>query len=151
VRYHRGTVVESLAQARDGAIEIGARGPQGTLRLVADRVLALVGFAPDSAIFRELQVHECYASSGPMKLAASLLEAGADGDCLKQRAQGAETLTNPEPDFYIVGAKSYGRGSQFLIRLGLAQVREIYTLIDGRTVDECERAAYSSALGRTLP
>ena len=35
---------------------------------------------------------------------------------------GADTLRNPEPDFYVIGSKSYGRNSQFLIRVGLEQV-----------------------------
>jgi len=66
-----------------------------------------------------------------MKLAASLL-AGSSADCLDQASAGAETLVTPEPGFFILGAKSYGRNSQFLIRLGLAQVREAFTLIEQR-------------------
>ena len=40
-----------------------------------------------------------------MKLAAAMLSSsGADsGDCLQQVAQGAETLLNPEPGFFIIG------------------------------------------------
>ena len=137
VRCHRGSVVEALAEAGDGAVEVVLRGGRGVNRLCADRLLSLVGYGPDSSLYRELQIHECYASSGPMKLAASLLAAeGAGGDCLAQRSHGPETLENPEPDFYIVGAKSYGRGSQFLVRVGLDQVREIYTLIGGRCASE---------------
>ena len=55
-----------------------------------------------------------------MKLAASLL--GASGDCLAQPAAGIETLISPEPDFYILGSKSYGRNSSFLLRVGIEQV-----------------------------
>ena len=61
-------------------------------------------------LYRELQVHECYASLGPMDLAAALLK-HAGGDCLSIPGQGAATLRNPEPNFYILGAKSYGRNS----------------------------------------
>ena len=43
----------------------------------------------------------------------------------------SDTLRNPEPDFYILGAKSYGKNSQFLIRLGLEQVRDVYQLLTG--------------------
>ena len=38
-----------------------------------DRVVANVGFRPDASLYQELQVHQCYASEGPMKLAAALL------------------------------------------------------------------------------
>ena len=41
-----------------------------------------------------------------------------------------EALTNPEPDFFILGAKSYGNRSNFLIRNGLDQVREVFALIE---------------------
>ena len=60
-----------------------------------------------------------------MKLAATLLAAsagGGGGDCLKQAAPGAATLQNPEPRFYILGMKSYGRNSAFLMRVGYEQV-----------------------------
>jgi thioredoxin reductase len=94
-----------------------------------DRVLALNGGVPDASIYRQLQVHECYASLGPMKLAAALL-GDAGGDCLAQAAHGPETLSNPEPGFFILGAKSYGRMSRFLLQAGRRQVDDVFgTLI----------------------
>ena len=47
-------------------------------------------------------------------------------------AQGAKALRNPEPNFFILGAKSYGRNSNFLLRTGFTQVREVFTLITGK-------------------
>jgi hypothetical protein len=41
-------------------------------------------------------------------------------------------MLNPEPDFYILGAKSYGRDSRFLIADGLRQVRDLFTIIGDR-------------------
>lgn len=86
---------------------------------------------------RALQVHACYASEGPMKLAASLLVARvaakgggeAAGDCLKQAAPGPEQLVSPEPRFYVLGAKSYGRNSAFLLKLGHAQVEAVVAML----------------------
>jgi thioredoxin reductase len=95
-----------------------------------DRIIANVGYGPDNSIYRELQIHECYASRGPMNLAAALLGA-ASGDCLLQNGLGADTLKNPEPNFYIIGNKSYGRNSTFLIRVGLSQIVEVFSLISG--------------------
>jgi hypothetical protein len=89
-----------------------------------DRVIVNTGFGPDNSIYRELQVHECYASRGPMKLASALLGAAA-GDCLGVPAFGAEVLANPEPDFYIVGHKSYGRSGHFLLETGFKQVADV--------------------------
>ena len=64
-----------------------------------------------------------------MKLAAALL-GETSADCLSQSSHGAETLTNPEPGFFILGAKSYGRDSRFLIKVGLEQIRDVFSLID---------------------
>lgn len=96
--------------------------------LDVDTVLAHVGYRPDRSLYEELQIHECYASQGPMKLAASLLQS-ASQDCLQQSGQGAATLRNPEPNFFILGSKSYGRDSRFLLRNGLQQVQDACRLI----------------------
>jgi hypothetical protein len=89
----------------------------------ADQVVVNTGFGPDNSLYRELQVHECYASRGPMKLSAALLGA-ASGDCLASPAGDAETLSNPEPDFFILGAKAYARHNTFLLATGYAQVAD---------------------------
>jgi thioredoxin reductase len=89
-----------------------------------DQVIVNAGFGPDDSLYRELQIHECYASRAPMKLAAALLGAKA-GDCLDTPAFGAELLVNPEPDFFIIGAKSYGRGPNFLLETGYHQAVEV--------------------------
>lgn len=99
-----------------------------------DAVVANIGYEPDDALYRQLQVHECYASRGPMKLAAALLAAAGDGpaDCLKLGGFGPEALTNPEPDFFILGMKSYGRNPAFLLRTGYEQVGDAFALLGGR-------------------
>lgn len=95
-----------------------------------DEVIGLCGYGPDNTIYRELQVHECYASRGPMRQAAALLGA-ASADCLAQPAPSADLLRNPEPRFFILGAKSYGRHSGFLLQTGHEQVRALYSLLAG--------------------
>ena len=100
--------------------------------LDVDSVVALVGSRGDQALYRELQVQECYATAGPMRLAAALLgEADPDNaaDCMEQTGQGPETLVTPEPGYFILGSKSYGRNSAFLLRIGYQQVDDVLTLI----------------------
>ncbi len=64
-----------------------------------------------------------------MNLAAALL-GSAGGDCMAVASHGPDTLRNPEPGFFILGAKSYGRNSQFLLRVGWQQVDDVFeTLI----------------------
>jgi hypothetical protein len=101
----------------------------GTKRNISvDRIIANVGYSPDNSIYRELQVHECYASRAPYKLAAALL-GETSKDCLAQSNHGADTSKNPEPNFFIIGSKSYGKNSNFLLRVGIDQVKEVYSLI----------------------
>jgi len=124
-----GVVVDSLVSKGD-RVGVNFRDSAGGQHSVeVDRVLSLTGFVGDHLLYRQLQIHECYATCGPMKLAASLLASGSDADCLTQAGQGIETLTNPEPDFYILGSKSYGRNSAFLMRLGWQQVDEVFEWI----------------------
>jgi thioredoxin reductase len=113
------------------AVSLNATTPQFTVTLTGrhttslqvDRTVANVGYRPDRELYRELQIHECYASEGPMKLAQSLV--GSSQDCLDQRSSGPASLINPEPNFFILGAKSYGRNSNFLISVGLEQIRDV--------------------------
>jgi len=127
----RGVVVDELAGS-DGGVRVTLRGADGGAETVdADRVLALTGRVGDHLLYRQLQVHECYATSGPMNLAAALLGqgGGAGGDCLAQTSLGADTLKNPEPGFFILGAKSYGRRNDYLMRVGWQQVDEVFQLL----------------------
>ena len=55
--------------------------------------------------------------------------APAAADCLTQTTHGADTLTNPEPGFFILGVKSYGRNNTFLMRVGWEQVGEVFGLL----------------------
>ena len=93
-----------------------------------ERIVVNTGLGPDDSLYRELQVHECYSSRGPMKLAAALAGAGAS-DCLTVPAFGAEQLVNPEPDFYILGHKSYGRNPSFLLETGFRQVADVVAVL----------------------
>jgi hypothetical protein len=123
-----GTVTDSLEE-RDGRVAVSLRNG-GVEEVVVDRILALNGGVGDASIYRQLQVHECYATCGPMKLAAALM-ADSGGDCLEQASHGPESLANPEPGFFILGAKSYGRNSQFLLSVGWQQVDDVFaSLLD---------------------
>ena len=129
VEFHANThveVVETLQNNQGFRVSLRTGTQKRTLDV--EKIIANVGYTPDRALYRELQIHECYASFGPMKLAA-LLAGSNSQDCLKQVCYGPESLRNPEPNFYILGAKSYGRNSSFLLRIGFEQVRDVFTLI----------------------
>lgn len=94
--------------------------------ILVDEVIANVGYRPNPRPFEELQIHRCYATDGPIKLAAHLL-GETSGDCLQQNSAGPELLKNPEPNFFILGAASYGRDNRFLLRNGLQQIDDLFT------------------------
>ena len=131
IRRLPGGEIESIQPMQDGSLEVRLRSSREEECHRVDQILANVGYQPDRSLYAELQVHECYASSGPMKLAAALLSHEST-DCLSVGSQGPETLLNPEPGFFILGSKSYGRNSTFLLRSGFEQVRDVFRLIQGR-------------------
>jgi hypothetical protein len=131
VRHIGGVAVQSFGTANDKlklGIQIEAKE---TKEMELDYLVSNCGYRPDADIYQELQVHQCYASEGPMKLAAAMMAASgsASADCLQQVAPGADTLRNPEPGFYILGMKSYGRGSKFIMKIGHEQVGHVLTLL----------------------
>ncbi len=100
-------------------------------QLVVDEIVAATGFRPDLSLTRELQLQTCWATEGTYPLAASLLgEAGTD--CLATPAFGAETLLHPEPNFFTLGIKSYGRAPNFLLRTGYEQVAAVFDWLEQR-------------------
>jgi cation diffusion facilitator CzcD-associated flavoprotein CzcO len=127
VEARRGAVVEEIAKP-DGRFEVSLRNGAGPEQITVDRILSLTGAVGDHGLYRQLQVHECYATCGPIKLSGALLGAGSS-DCLTQTTHGADTLTNPEPNFFILGSKSYGRNNTFLMRIGWEQVGEVFGLL----------------------
>jgi hypothetical protein len=132
IEFHNQTVIDSIETVGpDRGFRVHTRSAGKPRTWEVERLIGNVGYSPDTGLYRELQVHECYASLGPMNLAAALLK-HAGGDCLSIPSQGAETLRNPEPGFFILGAKSYGRNSQFLLRTGFEQVRDVFKLITGK-------------------
>jgi thioredoxin reductase len=136
VEYHAGAVVRGVEPlGPDKGFKVTAQlGKPGQHRTWdVDRIIANVGYTPDTNLYRELQVHECYTSLGPMKLAAAL-SGHAGADCLQQVAHGVEALKTPEPGFFILGVKSYGRAPHFLLRIGFEQVRAVVGLLAGKGI-----------------
>lgn len=123
LRVHSGSVVVALSQDPSGALAVEIENTQGSSIILVEHIVAAVGFAPDRDLYKRLQVHECYASMGPIKLAGNLL--GSSADCLDQLEPSVEMLRNPEPGFYILGNKSYGTLNNFLLKNGLVQVESV--------------------------
>ncbi|NOY43073.1 MAG: NAD-binding protein [Planctomycetes bacterium] len=131
---HRGGTGITSITYRDPTddFEVVFEGEQADM-FTFDRVVANVGYRPENRMYSELQLHECYASGGPMKLAAQLAaQKGNAADCMDQVSYGPESLVTTEPGFYILGSKSYGRSSNFLLSIGLQQIRDLFTILGER-------------------
>jgi hypothetical protein len=117
--YWPATAVHRIATTRSGGFEVELAGRHtGTLHV--DEIIANVGFRPNTSLFAELQIRECSATQG----------------FLDASAVGPERLVQPEPNYYILGAKSIGRQTGFQFADGLAQIRDVFTIIgDRRTLD----------------
>lgn len=94
-----------------------------------DRIVVATGFRPDLAMLRELRVDLDPAVEAPPAL-APLIDPNLHS-CGTVPAHGVVELTQPEQDFYIVGAKSYGRAPTFLMATGYEQVRSIAAELAG--------------------
>jgi thioredoxin reductase len=94
----------------------------------ADQVIVNAGLGPDTALYRELRVQESGETLAPAKLAEALRAAGTS-DCAKIPAFDAATLATSEPGFFVLGAKSYGRSSAFLLETGYRQVASALAML----------------------
>lgn len=129
LRVLTGATVASMESGQVGgcAVTIALDAREAAIVVHVDRIIGLTGSVGDARLYRQLQIHECWATCSPMRLAEALR--GASADCTKQRTPGAEALANPEPGFYILGAKSYGRHGSYLFRVGWEQVDEVVGLL----------------------
>src|SRR5438067_7853726 len=84
VEFHASSVVDRLqTHGPDKGFTVTARVAGKPKTWEADRVVASVGYAPDNGLSRELQVQDCPATERPA------------------------SLKQPEPNFFVLGAKSY--------------------------------------------
>nr|WP_240663935.1 FAD-dependent oxidoreductase [Microbacterium enclense] len=97
--------------------------------LTADRVVVLTGFRPDLSFLSELRLELDPTLQAPVRIAAEV-DPNVHS-CGSVAATGAADLAHPEPDFYLVGAKSYGRAPTFLALTGYEQVRSVVAKIAG--------------------
>ena len=63
--------LQLVVECDQGLGDAAATGAATQRVMQVDNVLAMVGYRPDTTITAELQLHYCYASEGPMKLAAT--------------------------------------------------------------------------------
>jgi thioredoxin reductase len=132
VEFHNQAVVDSIDfLGADKGFRLSAHCAGKARAWDVDRLVGNVGYGPDRALYRELQIHENHLTLGPMDLATALLK--QPPDAAQVVLEKAEWLRTPEPNFYILGVKSFGRNAHFLLRTGFTQVRHVFQLITGNS------------------
>ncbi|PZF97367.1 flavoprotein [Micromonospora endophytica] len=97
--------------------------------LPADRIVAATGFRPDHSIATELRL-DLDPVLGCTRTLAPLIDPN-EHSCGTVRPHGVGELTQPEPGYFAVGMKSYGRAPTFLMATGYEQVRSITAALTG--------------------
>jgi thioredoxin reductase len=114
----------------NGGLVVEGDTPGGTRRIgPVDRIVVATGQRPDLAITRELRLEldpwlESARALGP------LIDPN-EHSCGSVPPHGHRELSHPEPGFYTVGIKSYGRAPTFLLLTGYEQVRSVVAAIAG--------------------
>jgi hypothetical protein len=94
-----------------------------------DRIVVATGQRPDLAMTRELRLEldpwlESVRALGP------LIDPNLHS-CGDVPPHGHRELSHPEPGFYTIGVKSYGRAPTFLLLTGYEQARSVVAAIAG--------------------
>jgi thioredoxin reductase len=105
VEYHAQVRIDEVAShGPDKGFRVSARSNGKPMTLEVDRVIGNVGYLPDAALTRELHIADFV------------------GGVVRQ----------PEPGYFVLGMKSYGRDSSFLLQRGFEQVREVMRMLGKR-------------------
>jgi thioredoxin reductase len=120
-----GLSIARLARTADGVV---ASSLDRDLPPV-DEIIGATGFRPDLSPLYELRLDLDPSVEAPSAL-APLIDPNLHS-CGSVPPHGEAELRHPEPGFYMVGMKSYGRAPTFLMLTGYEQVRSVVAAIAG--------------------
>ncbi|KXC05590.1 MULTISPECIES: FAD-dependent oxidoreductase [Microbacterium] len=123
-----GFEISTLHRGSDGVVLHGSRRGEPAQHST-DLVVNATGFRPDLDMLREVRLELDDIVEAPRRL-APLIDPN-EHSCGTVEPHGFRELTHPEPGFFLVGMKSYGRAPTFLLATGYEQVRSIVAWIDG--------------------
>ncbi|MGP3920016.1 FAD-dependent oxidoreductase [Nonomuraea sp. 10N515B] len=115
--------------APDG-VEVVSRDPSGAEQsITVDRIISATGYRPDHSIAGELRL-DLDPILGSTRALAPLIDPNQHS-CGTVPAHGVDELAHPEPGYYAIGVKSYGRAPTFLMATGYEQARSIVAALAG--------------------
>ncbi|MFF0344548.1 FAD-dependent oxidoreductase [Kribbella sp. NPDC004875] len=95
----------------------------GERTVTADTVVNSTGFRPDHEMVSELRL-DLDPIMGSTRALAPLIDPNQHS-CGTVPPHGVDELAHPEPGYYAIGAKSYGRAPTFLLATGYEQARSV--------------------------
>ncbi|MFI5891100.1 FAD-dependent oxidoreductase [Actinoplanes sp. NPDC051513] len=107
----------------------GVTVSDGTRDITVDRIVSATGFRPDHGIVSELRLDLDTILSSTRAL-APLIDPNQHS-CGTVPPHGVDELTHPEPGYYAIGVKSYGRAPTFLMATGYEQARSVVAALAG--------------------
>jgi thioredoxin reductase len=124
---HRGFQVRRITSTPAGLEVLPEDGDRAIAGV--DEIIAATGARPDLSLTAELRTrHDPWLES--TDLLAPLIDPN-EHSCGTVRPHGHRELAHPEPGFYAIGAKSYGRAPNFLMATGYEQARSVVAAIAG--------------------
>lgn len=119
---------QSIQTVGDG-LEVEALIDSVSERIAFNRIIVATGFRPDLGMLSELRLDVDTAVESP-RLLAPMIDPNLHS-CGTVPPHGVVELMQPEPGFFIVGSKSYGRAPTFLMLTGYEQVRSVVAELAG--------------------
>ncbi|HRI98290.1 MAG TPA: flavoprotein, partial [Nocardioides sp.] len=117
----------SVEAQPDGRLSVSAF--DGQVVADVDEIIAVTGFRPDLDHLSEIRLDLDPVLQAPREL-APMIDPNVHS-CGSVEPHGAKVLAQPEPGFYLVGMKSYGRAPSFLTLTGCEQARSVVAAIAG--------------------
>ncbi|WP_370350978.1 FAD-dependent oxidoreductase [Catenulispora sp. EB89] len=121
---------QAIRVLSNGNVEVESTDARGAKKVVTvDRIVAATGFRPDHSITSELRL-DLDPILGSTRALAPLIDPN-EHSCGTVPPHGVDELAHPEPNFYAIGMKSYGRAPTFLLATGYEQARSVVAALDG--------------------
>lgn len=128
--FHAGLRIQRIERV-GGALRVSGHDARRQPVVIdgVDEIICATGQRPDLGLTRELRLRldpalESTEALGP------LIDPNVHS-CGTVRPHGHRELGHPEPGFYTVGVKSYGRAPTFLMATGFEQVRSVVAALAG--------------------
>ncbi len=122
--------VERIDRAESGKLTATMlTGFEETLARTCDVVLSATGGKPQWDFVEGLRIQRCGETDAPVGVAKLLKEHKE----LDEIRWSGDSLMTTEPNYYVLGAKSFGLRNDFSLQIGFSQIRALFALIGGRS------------------